>query len=120
MAKKTSSKVKKFGAYAFLIGIIIALISGILMLFIEPVVITSLLILLGLIVGFLNVTDTEVKDYLITAVSLVIVTALGGTSIADLAIIGPILAQILHAIMIFTIPATIVVALKEILSLAKN
>ena len=86
----------------------------------SPVIITSLLILLGLIVGFLNVTDKEVKDYLLTAVCLVIVTSLGGTSIRSLMIIGPYLAGVLNAIMIFTIPATIVVALKEIISIAKN
>jgi hypothetical protein len=116
MAKKQI----KIGAYIFIAGIVIAIISGILMNVMSPVIITSLLILLGLIVGFLNVTDKEVKDYLLTAVCLVIVTSLGGTSIRSLMIIGPYLAGVLNAIMIFTIPATIVVALKEIISIAKN
>ncbi|HRS42632.1 MAG TPA: hypothetical protein P5530_02025 [Candidatus Diapherotrites archaeon] len=116
MAKKET----KIGAYIFIAGIVIAIISGILMNFMDPVIITSVLMILGLIVGFLNVTEKEVKDYLLTAVCLVIVTALGGASIQNLMIIGPYLAGVLHSIMIFTIPTAIVVALKEIVSIAKN
>lgn len=120
MAKKKETSI---GAYVFIAGILLAIVSGIIMSFLDPTaitIITSLLIVLGMIVGFLNVTEKEIKDYLLTAVCLVIVTALGGALIQNLLYIGPYLAAILHSIMVFTIPAAIVVALKAIVSMAKN
>jgi hypothetical protein len=120
MAKKNSDKLKKFGAIAFIVGVVIALIAGLLAQLIGEVITTSILVLLGLVVGFLNVTDHEVKDYLLASVSLVIVTALGSAVLGGIMYIGPYLGSVLQAIMTFVIPATIIVALKEIYGLAKN
>lgn len=117
---KAKKKETSIGAYIFIAGIIIAIISGILINIMDPVIITSVLMILGMVVGFLNITDNEIKDYLLTAVCLVIVTALGAASIYNIKYIGPYLAEILHSIMVFTIPAAIVVALKAIVSIAKN
>jgi uncharacterized membrane protein YccC len=122
MAKKTSLHAK-LGAWAFIIGIIVALIIGLISQLLNPGVVSilfSVLVLLGIVVGFLNVTDHEVKDYLLTAVSLVIVSTLGGSVIGYIAVVGPYLAGILQAITTFVVPTTIIVALKEIFSLAKN
>jgi len=120
MVKKTSNKLKKFGAIAFIVGVIIALIAGLLTNVISEVVTTSVLIVLGLIVGFLNITDHEVKDYLLTAVCLVIVSSLGGAILGYIMYIGPYLANILQAITTFVVPATIIVALKEIYAISKD
>lgn len=120
MAKKTSKQIKKLGAYAFIAGIVIALIAGLLARIVGDVVTTSVLIVLGLIVGFINVTDHEVKDYLVTTVILVLVSTLGISVLQTVMYIGPYLASVLQGIVTFVIPATIVVALKEIFSLAKN
>lgn len=117
MAKKNETKV---GAIAFIICIVIALIAGLLVELIGQVWTTTLLILLGILVGFLNVTDKEVKDYLFTAVCLVLVTTIGSAAFNGIAYIGPYLANVLQAIMTFVIPATIIVALKEIYNLAKD
>lgn len=120
MAKKTKSQIKKFGATAFVLGVVIALIAGILSEMIGETTTTSILVALGLLVGFLNVTDNEVKNYLLASVSLVIITALGSTVLSSVLYIGPYLSGVLQAIMTFVIPTTIIVALKEIYSLAKN
>jgi len=120
MVKKNNNKLKKFGAIAFIVGVVIALIAGLLTQIIGEAITTSVLIALGLVVGFLNVTEHEVKDYLLTALALVIVTSLGGSVLGGIMVVGPHLAGMLHAIMAFVVPATIIVALKEIYSLAKN
>ncbi|MFA5746208.1 MAG: hypothetical protein WCX82_00250 [archaeon] len=120
MVKKTENNLKKFGAIAFIIGVVIALIAGLLSQMVGNTITTSVLVLLGLIVGFLNVTDTEVKDYLLTAVSLVIVTTFGTVAFSNVMYIGPYLISVLSAITTFVVPATIIVALKEIYNLAKN
>lgn len=120
MVAKKKKDFKNFGAIAFIIGIILALIAGIVATFIGSAITTSILIILGLFVGFLNVSEKEVKDYLIAAVALVIVTSLGGNILGNVSLIGFYLENVLVAMMTFVIPATIIVALKEIYSLAQN
>lgn len=122
MVKKNTkkNKLKKIGTTAFIIGVIAALIVGFLAQLIGEHITTSILVLLGLVVGFLNISEHEVKDYLLAAVSLVIVTALGSAVLGGIVYIGPYLGNVLQAIMTFVIPATIIVALKEIHSLAKD
>ena len=112
----------KIGSWAFIGGVVIAVIAGLLINLgiLSETVITSVLVILGLIVGFLNVTDSEVKDYLIAAVSLVIVTSFGGQIVGSVATVGPYLQSIMGSITTFVVPATIIVALKEIYSLAQN
>ena len=118
MAKATS----KLGVWAFIVGIVLALIGGIIvgLLGAGETAITSILIVLGLIVGFLNVTDKETKDYLLAAVSLILVTYFGGTVLGLVPVIGGYLSSVFGAIMTFVIPATIVVALKAIYGLAQD
>lgn len=113
MAKKGGSG-NKLGAWAFLIGVILAVILGALG-NVDGTIIT-ILVVIGLIVGILNVKDEETMPFLLAGVSLVIVSALGG------GVLGTIewLARILAALNAIFVPATIVVALKTVLSLAKN
>jgi len=105
--------------WAFILGVILALILGI---FVPTgsATLTSILILLGIIVGFLNITDKETKDYLLAAVTLVIITSLGGAVLGNIEIIGPYIVGVFSAIMTFVIPATIIVALKTIYSIAQS
>jgi len=115
---KSRNGVEKVGAWAFIIGVILAIIAG--LFFGTNAVVTSVLILLGIIVGFLNITDKETSAYLLAAVSLVIVTSFGGSVLAHVAVIGVYLQSVLGAIMTFVIPAVIIVALKAIYSIAND
>lgn len=120
MAKESATS--KFGVWAFIVGIFLALIAGIVVGFIPKaqVPITSILIVLGLIVGFFNVTKNETKDYLLAAVSLILVTYFGGQTLKLVPWIGVYLESVFSAIMTFVIPATIIVALKAIHGLARD
>ena len=69
---------KRVGNYSFIIGVIIAIILGIVSLGAATPWLASLLVILGLIVGFLNVTGSETKEFLIVAAVLMIVAGLGG------------------------------------------
>ena len=112
MAKKN-----RIGGWAFLIGLIIAIAAGFLQL--SPGI-TSVLIILGLIVGILNITAKETLPFLLTTVSLVIVSAFGGNVLGNIAVIGQVLQNILNAIIIFVIPATLIVAIKAVYGLARD
>lgn len=118
---KESDMLAKVGSWAFIIGVIIALIVG---LFTQGgvgnAVTTTVLIVLGLIVGFLNVTGRETTPFLLAALSLVIVAKFGGDVLAGVATVGPYLQGILNAIMTFVVPAAIIVSLKAIWALAHD
>lgn len=119
---------KKIGHYSFIIGVIIAVLLGLIpatMLGGSYKWIASLLVVLGLVVGFLNVPSKETKEFLLVAVVLVITAGVGtgASSISVLkgvTVIGPWLAGVFEQLLAFIIPATVVVALKDILALAKN
>ena len=117
MAKQTNL-LAKVGSWAFIIGVIIALIVGIFSG--ANAVTTTVLIVLGLIVGFLNVTGRETTPFLLAAISLVIVSSFGGAALGGVPAIGDTLGGTLAALLTFVVPATIIVALKAIYALAHD
>jgi len=123
MARKKSSN-GSVGEYAFIIGVIIAVILGIAGAYMGNVALawlTSILVVLGLIVGYLNVAGKDTKDFLLVATVLIIAVFAGGASnaLGGVVYIGAFLKGIFNAILAFTIAATIVVGLKEVFALAK-
>ncbi|MBI2110131.1 hypothetical protein HYT58_03095 [Candidatus Woesearchaeota archaeon] len=103
----------KLGSWAFLLGVLIALVLGALNMVTGTVAV--ILIILGLIVGLLNVTEEETTPFLMAAVSLVIVSALGKDVLTTVEIVG----QMLSGILLMFVPATVVVAIKHVFSLAR-
>ena len=113
MAKKShGNMLVKIGSWAFLASVIIAIIAGF---FPLNTTWTAVLIVLGLVVGLLNITAKESGAFLLAAVSLVIVAAFGGNVLATVSVV---LQRILNALIIFVIPATIVVSIRAIFALA--
>tara|TARA_Y100000310_G_C20672569_1_gene811128 strand:- start:1828 stop:2151 length:324 start_codon:yes stop_codon:yes gene_type:complete len=102
------------GSWAFLIGIIVAIVLGIVW---EVNTLTAIiLVIVGLVVGFLNVTEKESQPFLMAGTVLVIVSALGQNVLT----IVPILSKMLSNILIIFVPATIVVALRSVFGIAKD
>ncbi|MBT4597225.1 MAG: hypothetical protein HOC95_04580, partial [Candidatus Diapherotrites archaeon] len=74
---------QKIGSYAFLLGVIIALIAGIVaaadaimgsaMLAGSAGWIALVLVILGLIVGFLNIKDKHITDFLIATIAVAMI-----------------------------------------------
>ncbi len=116
MAKK---KGKSLGAWAFLIGVILAIVLG---LFPSQTWILTVLVVVGILVGLLNVTGTESRGFLLASLALVIVSAMGGSAISALGGIplGEYLGFILNNLLILFVPATIIVALKSVFDIAKD
>ena len=107
---------EKVGRIAFIIGVLLSIVAG----YIMMVWMLWTLTILGLVVGILNVKVAEVQTFLIAAVSLVIISALGGQLISNLPQIGSLLGNIYAALLTFVAPATIVVALKALFTVAKD
>jgi len=120
------SRENLIGAWGFLIGVILAIISGIFQSSIGGDISTfiySILVVSGIIVGFLNVENEDWLNFLFASLSLVIVGGLGQQTINNIIKLSPILAylnSILSALLFMFIPATIIVALKSLFALAKS
>jgi len=112
--KASTSKGDLIGGWAFLIGLVLAIILGA-MGRIDGAM-STILVLLGLIVGFLNVSDKESNQFLLAGISLVIVSSFGASALQGLTIV----ADILHAILILFVPATMIVALKSVFQIARR
>ncbi len=105
------------GSWAFILGVVIAIISGLaagaLAGYMQYVAIV--LVILGLIVGFLNIGAKEVTDFLIASIALI---AIGAANLVTIPWIGGYLASMVLYIAAFVAPAALVVSLKAIYNLA--
>ena len=112
MARKGS----KIGGWAFLIGLVIAVIVGFGLggNLSQWMVIT--LFVIGLIVGLLNIADEEVTPFLMSGTVLVIVASLSKDVLSTVAFVG----SVLDALLILFVPATVVIAVKNVFQLAKH
>lgn len=118
------SRENLIGAWAFLFGIVLAVLVGLFAGERTNPLILGILALLGLVVGFF-VSEKNVQIFLLASVSLVIVSFAGiqglVLSAAVMGInIGKIVASILGALLVLFVPSTIIVALKTVFSLAKS
>ncbi|MDD3083877.1 MAG: hypothetical protein PHP82_02535 [Candidatus ainarchaeum sp.] len=122
---------QKMGSYAFLAGVIIAIVAGLvqaldLMLGTTMMAgavgwVALILVVLGLIVGFLNIHEKRVTDFLVAtiAVAMIGLVALGPVALVVDPIVGLINA-IVGNIVTLVAPAALIVGLKQIINLAKE
>ncbi len=111
---------RKIGGAAFLIGVIIAIIAGIAAQAVQPWAgpISLVLVVLGLIVGFLNISDKEIFNFLIAGIALAMVGTL--SQLVAIPWIGMYLQSIVTRIAEFVIPAVLVVSLKSVWKISKG
>lgn len=111
------AKENLIGAYAFLGGVILAIILGLFQSQLEAAAtaINYVLIILGLVVGFfINVSERDIQAFLIAGVSLVVVSYMGQASLGIISALG----RVLGALLVMFVPATVVVALKALFSVS--
>jgi len=115
----------RVGKYAFIFGVLIALVLGVASHYMGAYFamwLSSLLVILGLIVGVLNVPVKEIKDFLLYVVVLVIAAGMGSASdtLASVGAIGVLLSGVFTQLLAFVVPAAIIVALKGVLSIVQE
>ncbi len=124
-----TAKENQTSAWAFLIGVILAVVIGLATTLIPiPALaeysaeIYAILVLLGIMVGFMNVAGKDSQTFLLTGAVLVIVSKFGMESVTGSLIgigIGDAVASTFSALLALFVPATIIVALKSVFSIAK-
>jgi len=100
------------GKWAFIIGLVIAVLAG---LFFQPEGAIWILVVLGVIVGLLNVTAEETRGFLLASIALTI----SATALNTLPIIGTAFSYVLPFVVAFVSGGMIIVALKELFQTAR-
>ncbi|MDH4358818.1 MAG: hypothetical protein OEV37_02640 [Candidatus Berkelbacteria bacterium] len=104
------------GKWAFIAGVILAILAG----FFAIANLAVVLLILGLIVGFLNVAKEEQQSYLIAVIALIVI---GVGSLQALSVLGVSLADwtgtVFANFLTFIAASGLVVAIKTIADLGK-
>lgn len=117
------------GAWLFLIGVILAVFIGVAATFFIPASkitaysspIYAVLVILGIIIGTqIDVSGRDSQTFLISSAVLVIVSKFGMESVVGSLIglgVGDLVTSVFSALLALFVPATIVVALKNLFSI---
>ncbi|MDD3177915.1 MAG: hypothetical protein PHR26_00170 [Candidatus ainarchaeum sp.] len=109
-------KLQKIGAYAFLLGILISIIFGLISSLTNASWVQIVLIVLGLVVGLLNIEDRNISLFLIATIAFIATS----TSLNSLPIIGSIFRNVLVNMIHFIAPAALIVSIVAIIRVANN
>ena len=115
-------------AWAFLIGIILAVIAGVFSKGSTDPIILVAIVIIGMVVGYF-VAEKEVQTFLFASAAAVVASfagiqglatnvALTGITVSGIAI-GKIMISVLATLLFLFVPATIIVAIKTVFSIAK-
>ncbi len=124
---------QKIGSYAFLAGVVIAIIAGIaqvadslmgsaMMAGVSGWV-AIILVILGLIVGYMNIKDKHITDFLIATIAVAMIGLVALNPAAVGIPTDPIIMlinSIVGNIVTLVAPAALIVGLKQIMALAKE
>jgi len=125
------SKENSWSAWAFLIGVVLAVLIGVGTSSLIPITsivkrspqIYAILVILGLVIGFTTKVDRrDTQTFLYTSAILVIVSKFGMDSVTGSLIgigVGSLVSSIFGALLTLFVPATIIVALKNVFSIAR-
>ena len=119
MKKKKSSGHNLLGAWAFIIGLILAIIIALIGIGNVGVWAFIVLVVLGPIVGLVNITDQETMLYLVAAVAFLF-TFSALSTIAIQLFNWTALANFFQLLNTFVAPAAAVVAIKALFKTSKN
>ena len=115
------------GKLSFVLGLILAIIVGVLLglsnakLSVGVGIAYSIIFVMGLIVGILNITVKEVNEFLIAVIAFLVAAGINVYVIKlTLERFGGLIDQVFNAIAVFVAPAALVVALKAMFDMAKK
>ena len=116
-----AKKFNLFGSWAFLIGVLLALGVGVYAGLngetevLSNTVLQSVLIVLGVIIGLFNIADKESSPFMTSGIVLILASFFGAQIMATI----PVAIYTLGALLLIFVPATIIVAIRNVFSMAK-
>jgi hypothetical protein len=118
--KRMKVKSKMVGKWAFLVGLLISVIASFLTGYAGAVALV--LFLLGLVVGFLNITEKDSNKFLLAAIALLTggLASISAISVIGLGGVTAILSKVLGNFLAFVGAAALVVAIKVVFETGKD
>jgi hypothetical protein len=121
-AKKAMSKTQKvlgfIGMAAFSVGVVMAIVYGVV--FRDNASVTLALVILGIVVGLLNITRREMALLLLIAVALIVVGKASFSPLNELVDeLGTSLNGIVGYLAVFMAPAAVITAVRAIWAVAR-
>lgn len=118
MAKSNAKNM--IGSWAFLVGVLLAIVVGVIngleVYDLNSALVVGILMVAGLIVGLFNITSAESMPFLFSGVVLIISGVFGASVMQAV----PVVSATLVAMLDVFIPATIVVAIRNVFGMAKS
>ncbi|MGV8176759.1 MAG: hypothetical protein ACP5NX_03100 [Candidatus Bilamarchaeaceae archaeon] len=113
---------EKYGEYAFILGVVIAIVLGVLSAQAAPYsqMLNAALAVLGLIVGLMNIKDKEVNTFLLASLVLLTSAVAIGNAFVIIPQFQTWVVGFVSALTAFVAPAAVVVALKAVYNLARS
>ncbi len=110
--------IKFVGKWAFLIGLVIAVLASFLTGYATTIALT--LFILGLVVGFLNISEKDSNKFLVANIALLTGGIASITAISIIGVVSSYLNTILGSFVAFVSAAALVVAIKAIFETSKK
>lgn len=114
-----ASKANLVGSWAFLVGLVLAVLLGLGFTGAYQATMLWVVFLLGLVVGLLNIATDEVSPFLTSGTVLVLVSFLG-VEVGVFDEVAPVIGNVLRGVLTLFVPATIIVALRAVFVLARR
>jgi len=111
-------KKDKIGEWAFLIGVILAIVFGIIPAGGMTEILMLILVILGILVGFINIQAKETTRFLMAAIALLLAGTAGFGNLPWG--VGEIVSAIVLNIGLFVAPAAVIVALRSVFKVGKD
>jgi len=115
--KRANPSLQNVGHWAFLVGALIAILGGFFNDIVGDTALLTALLVLGFVVGLLNVTVKETSEFLLATIALILA---GVVNLGLIPGVGALLRNILSNIVVFVVPAAVIVALRSIWVLANR
>ncbi len=116
MVIKKTKEVEKIGEWAFLGGLVLAVLVGLVPSVLPSSTVALVLVVLGILVGLINIGGRQTHEFLLATVALLIA---GSAGLQTLPVVGGVIQSILSNIVSFVAPAAVIVAVKAVYELGK-
>ncbi len=117
LVSKEKLELHRVAHYTFFVGLLVAILTGFFRQLLEPQVLVTTLVILGLVVGLFNLTAKETTPFLVASIALMLA---GIVNLGLIPGIGIYLRSILSNIVVFVVPGAIIVGMKAIWKLASD
>ena len=110
-------KLERWGKWAFLVGIVLSIVSAFTIPRLTPATVTLVLFIAGILVGFLNVTRKNSHTFLVSVLVLLMLGVGGISALSSVSLLGIYgrLVSMLGSFLTFVGSAALIIAVRAIL-----